>query len=337
MNTNELPRVQQTESVAAGTLIEPATLPGRAIGALIDYVVITSLFIVCSRLVADSDFLFLASFFSAGAYFTLSHSGRSKGQTIGKKPFGLRVVRTKGPGVLLSAGQAFARYFMYLGAVVLLTEIPPLLYRRYAVVADPEILDAHMLIVLGYFFANLLSLLCDRDGRALHDRLTGSVVVRAAEVPTRSELDRYLQQPRVLTPLPTLFRKPLFQCAAGAFLGAMMWYLGFSSIGELKELSAMRYQLENRFPYRIVSASSEENELEIQALLLDAAPDAPSTFARQTVEQLKSSGRFQEAQLDRVTFTFYLNPASKEQAEHPGTVRRQVSWNTLDVSEPPVE
>jgi uncharacterized RDD family membrane protein YckC len=254
----------------------------------------------------------------------------TRGQTIGKRAFGLRVMTMQGETVLLSVTRAFFRYFFYLGCIVLMTEIPPILYRHAAYGAQPELLDAHMLIVLSYFCANFISLLLSRNHRALHDVLTGTVVLRASLVPSRAELDHFLAAPQLVYPMPAFMRRCPFHVALGVIIGSLIWSFGSTSSPELRQLSSVRYQLEHDMPIRIVSASTDPNELQIQALLLDS-PASADKWAKLATEFLKTHAAVEDHHIQRVAFSFYVNP--EEHAPDAGTdpIVREVDWSSLEV------
>jgi uncharacterized RDD family membrane protein YckC len=93
-------------------------------------------------------FMYLATLALPFVYFTLMHGGDS-GQTVGKRALGIRVVDESGGSI--GYGRAFGRY-----AITFL----------FGLVALPLLLD--------YLWP-----LWDRKHQALHDKVVGSVVVRA--------------------------------------------------------------------------------------------------------------------------------------------------------------
>lgn len=137
--------------------VEPAYAPWwrRGVAYLVDAVLIgIPIFAVAAIAGAGGNDGSLTLIFVLGyglplAYFTYFH-GSERGQTPGKMLTGVRV-RTDGGGERLSYGRAFARYLI--------------------------------VVVLGWFvlpvILDFLWPLWDRKNQALHDKVAGSVVLRA--------------------------------------------------------------------------------------------------------------------------------------------------------------
>ena len=237
----------------------PASLPARLLAAVIDFVVISGLFIACSQLlpeVPDG----LISLLSGGIYFTLAHSFLAKGQTIGKSLLGLKVVRltAEDHSGNLPIFRAFLRYLASFGVMVTIAEVPPAVFRSQALMLPAWQLELHMLLALAYFFALCVSVLVDPLQRGLHDLLAGSLVVR----PQTSDVDFRL-------PLEIPSRVPL-ACLGAAVFAFLPWWIGIARPESVNEILRRRYVLENRLEIRVMNAQEVSDGILIEALLLNA-------------------------------------------------------------------
>ena len=225
----------------------PASLPARLLAAVIDFVVISGLFIACSQLlpeVPDG----LISLLSGGIYFTLAHSFLAKGQTIGKSLLGLKVVRltAEDHSGNLPIFRAFLRYLASFGVMVTIAEVPPAVFRSQA------------LMLPAWQLALCVSVLVDPLQRGLHDLLAGSLVVR----PQTSDVDFRL-------PLEIPSRVPL-ACLGAALFAFLPWWIGIARPESVNEILRRRYVLENRLEIRVMNAQEVSDGILIEALLLNA-------------------------------------------------------------------
>lgn len=252
------------EPAAASRVI--GGLPSRLLAVLLDYLFVTGLFLVLSQLLGE-----WAAFLIGLLYFTVFHGPAGSGRTLGKRAFHLRVVRLDGSQ--LGYGRAAARYMAAIGVVVLLTEIPPAIFRRNGVIAEPALLELHTLPVLAYMFANALRVIFDPAHRGLHDLLCRTVVVSTrsdtdAANPDVTRISRELAALRM--PLPLAIAIPLL----GGSIGGIMWALSVSQPPALRALMSARYIIEREAQIEIVGVSEEGTEGVIEGL--DAAPAGAS-------------------------------------------------------------
>lgn len=222
----------------------------RMLAGFIDYLVLMSLSILTTRFFFNPDLLFIPNFVLSGLYLGLGASSASSGQTLGKKAFRLRVVtvRTGRPSPYLNPFEGFLRYFALIGVLIVLTDIPPLLYRRIGFVADPTVLEFHMWFALSYTITSLALVLLSPSHRGLHDLAVQSIVVRA-----NSDLDpgggsRALNSCAAAAGSRTaLLLAPL----AGIVFGTLMWLQGVVTEPQVAELVSHRFELERRYPIRV--------------------------------------------------------------------------------------
>ncbi len=238
----------------ADVLTSPASLPARVIAAIIDYIVVSGLFIAVSTLFPESLPSGIAVFAVGALYFSLAHSFVGKGQTIGKALLGLRVYPVSGVGHLTFSA-AFLRYFLLFGILIVISEAPPALYRERMVVAPSWQLELHMLVAFAWFFANTARVLADSLHRGFHD-------LGAASCVFRPEIDGGQQiphRPKGLTTKVVL---------AAALLSALPWWLGLGRPPAVEEILMKRYPLEKTLNIRLLNAQATPDEILIEALIL---------------------------------------------------------------------
>lgn len=291
---------------------EIASLPSRALAALIDYIVLTAFFVLAVRLIPNPDYSFLASLLTGLIYFSLVHSSLTKGQSLGKKAFGLRVLRCDGSDELfLTPTQAAFRYLNSLGWVILLTEAPPIIFRLTGTIASPAVLEAHMLLVMSYFICNIACLIADPRHRAIHDLFAKTCVIRGEPV----RIDRE----SIRSPRRTI------GIAAGLAIAVCLWLFGLSPDPSVQALSSHRYELENRFPVRLVAVSFPPEELSLDLLLVQSGTPDLNQLATQLAQYLQSREEiFADSRFKKVLFTFYFNPADSDGEAPPQTVELEL-------------
>jgi len=291
--------------------VEIATLPSRLLAAGLDYVVSVAIFVLLNHLNPTPDLSFLFSLLGGLLYFGVVHSQITRGQSLGKRAFGLRVVRVNGP-IFLRPAEACLRYLFTMGLIILVAELPPIFFRAGSVVAGPTLLEAHMLLVMLYFFLDVWLWISSPAHRSLHDRLSGSLVLRGEAIPTRADIELILKQtvlhPNLLSRLSrTYIALPI--CFAAALF---FWSLGFSSSQELKNIAAHRYELEHNFPIRILSLSRRDASISLEALLLDPLLWKSKEFASNFARALQSKGGLTDPALRTLQCTWYRDPSLKD-------------------------
>lgn len=311
---------------------EIASLPSRLLAAALDYIVTIAIFVLVNHLNPNPDFSFLFSFLSGMFYFAIVHSRLARGQSLGKKAFGLRVLRTDGPR-FLSPAQAAIRYVYYLGFVILLAELPPLLLRANSVSASPMLLEAHMLLVMCYFFCNVWTWITTDTHRALHDFLAHTIVLRGELVPDENQLADLIRRTRNSPPLLKFLARPLVVCLGSFTFAALLWSMGFSSSTELQSIGVHRYEIEHNFPVRILSLSRHEHSVTMEALLLDSAAWQSKEFAARFAQYLQEKGGLRGESLETLNLTWYRDPGATTKDSSSSKSMLRVDLQSGDVVE----
>ncbi len=283
--------------------VEIAGLPGRILAALIDYLFVSVLFVLFSRVMPNPDYAFIPGLLSGLIYFTVVHSELARGQSLGKRLFGLRVVKRNDSRLFLSQIEAAARYLGFIGIVLLVREAPPVYFRKFGVVGDPGLLDLPMLLALVYLFGNFVCLALDPLHRSLHDRIAGSVVLRG-ETDDAALVSRFrsMLDGRESSRL----RSPVVLSATGALIGAALWVLGLGSDPEITAISTRRYKLEHELPFRLVSLSASRDQIELEGLAISDRP-LPQ-LAEEIARFLKNEGVIGHNR-PKLHLVFYEDPA----------------------------
>ncbi len=280
----------QHSNESAGEHEEPlitAPLPARILAAAIDYLVVSALLFGSMHLVSYSDWQFLIPLFCGVLYFGAGNSEVTGGQTLGKKAFGLRVIsaceekRSDFSNIYLSLSQSILRYFLSFGSLVLLAEIPPLLYRASASQLPSSVLEAHMFVAMAYFIANAGFAVAHPLHKAIHDVFTPSLVVRG--------------QPRenhalLLSGISTKmsFIRGAIPIALAVLLAFGLWRIGGVHSPASASVNELRYQIESRFPFRLLSVTESKDGIEIQGLVFENDKDAAEALTLKVGDFLSS-------------------------------------------------
>ncbi|MCB0323082.1 MAG: RDD family protein [Bdellovibrionales bacterium] len=280
----------------------------RALALLVDYFTVSAAYFFLASHTAYSDWQFLVPLSIGTLYFSVGYSSVTGGRTLGKRVFGLKVLSYRpATGAMdeISLQRSFFRYGCGLGALILLAELPPLVYRLYAIVASSLLLEAHMLLAMIWFFVDIAFALFHPLGRSLHDCLVGTWVARLP-----GELDP--EAAHVLK-ASTALSKSRIGAAVVAGIGTafVLWSLGRVHDGSLGRLPEQRYRLEQSFPLRIVSLEPQaDRQLAIHALLLAEAPE-PRTLAQALGDFIATEDLLPEEKFQTVSFHFFT-PGSHE-------------------------
>ncbi len=151
----------------------------RIVSTLID-----SILLIALGLLLDAQIIFLRTMdnmlfavLCSTAYFVLQEGPLGKGQTIGKRIFGLRVLHRDGS--LLSYGQAFKRYF-FASLISMFCSLPEMsvgeLQSKWSLLST---------FGVAYYLLDLIVFFRDPQSRAMHDYLAQTVVLKTrGEIPT---------------------------------------------------------------------------------------------------------------------------------------------------------
>jgi len=310
--------------------VELAGLPSRVLAAILDYLFVSILFVLLSRVLPNPDYAFLPGLLSGLFYFSIVHSALGRGQSLGKKLFGLRVVTRRADRMFLTQFEAALRYFAFVGAIILVREVPPVYFRAHGIVAEPEVLDLPMLFAMMYFCADVFCLIFDSRHRSLHDRVVDSIVIRGdAEDPALvgrllAAVDQHAST--------SFFRGPSFSILCGALIGGFLWSLGMGSDPELAAVTARRYKLEQRLPIRVVSLSIGEDRLDLEGLALSSSASELPKLAEDIARFLKEENVLGERR-KRLRLVFYQDPAKLPDDAASNRKAFDVDLSTMNVTE----
>ena len=291
-------------------VIEFASLPSRLLAGLVDYFFVTALYVVLSALVRDPDFAGLVTLFASMLYFSLGNSALARGQSFGKRAFGLRVCALEGG--LLTMPKAVVRCFVWIGVIIICSEIPTLIFRHYAYRGEAMVLEAPMLFVLSYFIGNLAMVTFDPLHRGLHDRAAGAIVLRTGNSRFEAESEAAV---KIRSLRNTGLVQSLGALAGGAVVGALLWLLGVQNSPGVSLVSRNRYVLEHELPVRISALQEENGTTTVDLLIFDSTPGLGKKIAPRILELLSVEGPVPGTTL---RLRFYADPAKLPADAPPG-------------------
>ena len=291
--------------------IERASLPSRVLAGLIDYFFVTALFVVLSAFVREPDFAGLVTLVASMIYFSLGNSALTRGQSFGKRAFGLRVCALDGG--LLTMPRALVRFFAWLGVIIICSELPAQLFRYLALRAEPMLLEAPMLFVMSYFIGNMAVMVFDPLHRGLHDRVARSIVLRTGALRYEPGSETVANIRSLLDSTAAKSRTTLLALTGGAMIGALLWALGVESSPGVAAVSRSRYVLEHELPIRFSALQEAGGTITLDLLIFDAAPGQGKKIAPRILELLQQTGPVPG---DTLLIRFYGDP-SKRPADAP--------------------
>jgi len=256
-----------------------APLPARGIAAFVDYFVLMVTLSALAKMTSEVDIRFVLTFVVALLYYGLGNSRLTRGQTLGKKLFGLRVVGTNEESPLPIA-HSVARFTMLFGVIMLLRDGFSLYFRHQAFVASPIILEFPMLCCLMFFFANIGCVVLAKRHQGFHDLLGKSIVIRERD----SSFSGFPYHNRMLGSI------------GGAMLGFLLWLPAVLQPDPLLRVRQYQYDLEHHLPIRIISITAEQEALSITLELLPHA-DSVENVVDSTLTRLKNSVSLQSFSL----------------------------------------
>ncbi len=201
-----------------------------------------------------------------------------RGQTVGKRVFGLRTVSAE-PSVdisYLSIPRSLLRYLALYGLVIVLAEIPPIAFRNFEATGSAARLELHMLLLLAYTCTNALLVAASRGHRGLHDRFACSRVVRVAEESQHSPAYG----------LPNSARLYLLCGSAGCIFAVLFWTMGTARPELLRPIFEYRYRIEHRANVRISNVTSDGERAIVEAVCPDKTRSNLPAAAQQLAAEL---------------------------------------------------
>ena len=235
----------------------PAPFSARALAAFVDSLMIQALLIPCSTLLPSGEYLFLLTIAICFFYFGIGNSIITSGSTLGKKAFGLSV-RHSQSNDFLSIPQSMLRCSFHTVLPLLFIEIPPMLYRSASVEGSPLFLDSPMLLVLCYTIWNFTLPIVSGRGRAGHDFVASSVVMRKGQATVSATSTRKIE---------SYFHPRHF--IVSLVVGVLFWSLSVSNRENVTALHRIRYSIEHDLAIRIISIQGSNDALFIQLYLND--------------------------------------------------------------------
>ncbi len=304
------------ESPQGGTVPDGGSaILGRALAALIDYVLLQAIMFACTQRFPDSDLAYYFALMLGAIYLVAGNSCVMRGQTLGKKVFGLRVLSLpfEDESPYLSLSRSFYRYLGLYGGMVLLKEVPSLLFRAYGVVAPIYLLDSYMLPALMYPIALFLSVLIHPWQRGLHDGLASSIVVRSSIEPPAGFQDEHYGLG---------LKKSLIIGAIAGILGSIFWTLSVVHPPQIRALYEHRFALEQQFPVRMYRADLEADGAHLHLILIGEQDGkklatAIAEYAAPIISPIISPNAFSQATSEEnvLLLSFYRQNAVSEEGK----------------------
>lgn len=291
--------------------MKPAELPARVLAALIDYAICFGITSLALRSGVPIGWGFAVSLLLGAVYFGTGNSRLLGGQTLGKRVFGIRV-REGGPlRPAPSFMRAIARYLVSFGAIVVLAELPPTLFRATAFSGPLWLVELHMFFALWWSFVLAATAIADSQHRGIHDRIADTLVLRPGALGITAPLD----QSRVRYRLWGSF-------AAATAIALLLWVPGISIPEPARSLQAHRYSIESELPLLLASFELQGETLKLQMVLT-------GTSSTEELEQYADwLDRFIPRQrplgVNRIEYEFYPNPVDSGTTT-ARTVARSVS------------
>lgn len=315
---------QEVQEQIEGLISAP--LPARLLAALIDYLVLNALLFGSAHLFDYSDWQFVIPLICGALYLGVGNSEVTRGQTLGKKAFGLRVISLsekkndfeKQHSAYLSLSRSVTRYLLSFGALILLAEVPPLIYRIQAVEQAVWIMELHMLCAMAVFTTLIALAVAHPLHRSFHDLFTHSLVVRGTPqsgqrilLPSHSQRVSSL---RIALPL-----------VLALLLAFGLWRIAALHSPASAAIMKYRYAIEARFPFRLLSVTESAESMEIQGLVLNTDKEEAKKISLQVgdflSERLKTQSlESSKSQTKQLVFSVFSpdDPAmSQQQIQYP--------------------
>lgn len=272
---------------------EHSSLASRALAVFVDYIVLMAVCLGMHSFLGFSDSIWVAAFFLGLIYFSIGNSFITSGQTIGKKAFGLRVVSTSSLEQVryIHLKESFIRYLSSYGLLILLAELPPIVFRYFAVAAPVYQLEFPMLIAVSYFLANVGYLLFHPIQSSIHDSVSRSMVLRIEDVSrVPSDAEFRLQQGNTSF---FSFQKPRYGVIIGILLASVLWALSLSYSDKESLILSKRFTLEHALDIRLLEVSETTSGLSFDIHIEDSQNDETDAsiaqnFAKELIRLIPS-------------------------------------------------
>lgn len=280
----------------------------RLLAAFVDYLLLSILVPLLAYKFENELLRFLATLLIGGAYYSIGNSEIMRGQTLGKKVFGLRVIDLNSASAL-SFNKSVLRFILSFGLIIALAELPSIIYRKQGLISSAYLIEAHLGLALLYTTISLFLFLLQATRSSLHDLLCQTIVIRTSENCSKQTLLELFAKIKSQT------SRGLAALALGTALAAFLFQGGFSSDPEINTIKGGKYYLEQELPIRIAYASREQDVLAIYISVLKQDLSNKSQdnqqFSDLIVKKLKSKNLLSSG---KIKF-YYLWDKDKEQKE----------------------
>lgn len=303
-----------TESNPADN-VEPIRLAphtSRLLAAFVDYLLLLILVPLVAYQFNHELLRFLATLLVGGSYYGIGNSEIMRGQTLGKKVFGLQVIDIESAKTL-QFSRSILRFLLSFGLIITLAELPSIIYRKLGFSSSVYLIEAHLGLALLYTTLSLFSFLLLNRRSALHDLFCKTLVLRASNDCSKQALAELLAK------TPTKRSRQLVALALGILLASLLFIGGFSSDKEINQIKGAKYYLEQGLPIKIAYAVKEKGSLAIYISvekedLLNKEEDNRG-FGDQIVQKLRSKNL-----LSAKKIKFYFLWAKDREQKEPEVV-----------------
>lgn len=300
--------MRELDTTNSAEPIRLAPHTSRLLAAFVDYLLLLILIPLVAYKFNNELLRFLATLLVGGAYYGIGNSEIMRGQTLGKKVFGLRVVDIKSAETL-KFPKSVLRFLLSFGLIIALAELPSTIYRKLGLLSSAYLIEAHLGLALLYTTLSLFFFLLLMRRSALHDIFCKTLVLRAASNCSKEALSE------LLTKTPAKRSRELAALVLGTALASFLFLGGFSSDHEINQIKGAKYYLEQGLPIKIAYAAREEGLL---ALYLSVEKEDLSSkekdnqiFSDQIFQKLKDKNLL-VAKSMKFYFLWAKDPAQKE-------------------------
>lgn len=262
----DIPIPSYNAPASSGVSIMPkpthASFWKRALAFIVDEIIISIAALILSFLFRNfflnlGENLWYIGFMVLMPYFVILNSSIGKGQTLGKKLLGIRIVNTKGQVVTIP--RSFLRYFI-IGLVIFNSGIAESLYSLPGILQFTSTVFFVLTILL--FFGIVGLIIFNEDKRGLHDYLADTIVINSknsddVKVPeVRSFKEVFTNHKAAFTIVIVLF---ILIIAAAAIIPQVLLKTSGGKIN-FNAMMNLKNDLEKNFPISNVGVQSQWEE-----------------------------------------------------------------------------
>lgn len=310
----------------------------RMIAAFIDFLLITALSLTLEKLFSGIDFdnyvlydlkSLSITLFITTVYFGIGNSYITRGQTLGKKAFGLHTVKILSKHDLeisfkfLTLKESILRFYLFIGLIILIGEVPDIFFKAKGLIINQSLQELNLYLAMQIMLFNGFLILFTNKKLGLHDIFVKSQVLH---VDTK-ELPQIIENEIINATIEKLAAKSesgkivtLFILALA--LNTISWSGSISKDPSIASIKASKFKIEKLFPVKIVEINKaldygvkKENSLIFSVFLLNnsnnLSHDKRINLAANISEEInKNVINIKNFNLD--SFLFYFLPDEKE-------------------------